>query len=55
MEFLDIILAKVTSLLLHAIHSPLLLADFKENPYSPQVLKSLQKIRETRKIESSHE
>jgi hypothetical protein len=31
MEFLDIILTKDSSLLLHAIHSPFLLADFKEN------------------------
>ncbi len=32
MEFLDINLTKDSSLLLHAIHKSLLLADFTENP-----------------------
>jgi hypothetical protein len=54
MEFLDINLTKDSSLLLHAIHSPFM-ADFKENHTLLWFEKSLQKIRETKNLESIHE
>ncbi len=53
MEFLDINLSKNSSLLLHAFHSPFYLRILQENiPFSE---KSMQKIRETRKLESIRE
>jgi hypothetical protein len=48
MEFLNINLAKVSSLLLLAIHGPFYWRIFKENLYST-------KIHKTRKLESIHE
>ncbi len=59
MEFLDIKSRKDLRLLLHAIadiHNPFYWhGGFYSKPYYSQVLKSLQKIRKTRKLESIHE
>jgi hypothetical protein len=51
MEFLNINLSKVSSLLLHAIQysRSFLLADFKENPILLWFLKSLQKNPQNKK------
>jgi hypothetical protein len=53
MEFFDINLTK-SRLLLNDIHSPFYWWILKKT-YSSLDLKSLQKIRETRKLESTHE
>ncbi len=45
-EFLDINLTKDSSLLLHAIHSPFYLANFKENPTLLWFNNPYKKIRE---------
>ncbi len=57
MKFLDTNLTKDLSLWLHAtyIHSPFLLEDFPENHTLLSVLKFIQKIRETRKLEPIYE
>jgi hypothetical protein len=58
MEFLDINLTKDSSLLLHAIHQSLLLADFKENHTLLSAFTLIiltKKIPETRKLESFHD
>jgi hypothetical protein len=54
MEFLDINLTKDSSLLFDAIHNLFYLRILKKTN-SSLVLKSFQKIRETRKLKSIHE
>jgi hypothetical protein len=54
MEFLDTNLIKDSSLLLHAIHSPLNWRILKNTILFYGFKKSWQKIRETRKHESIH-
>ncbi len=55
MKFLDITLTKVSSLLLHAIQSLLLAYRKPHSTLVCKTLKPMQKIRETRKLESIHE
>ena len=55
MEFLDINLTKVSRLLIHAIHSLSTGGFLKRIRLYSGFLKYIQKIRETRKLESIHE